>query len=397
MTNDGFADNKSRPTIGSAPAEPVPCRRLGLATDSIKQARSIVADLFEPRPILYWADFFGSMIVAYGCATLVLSGHLEWAVGIPLYLIAVVALYRLSLFMHEISHFRRGEMRTFKIVWNLLAGIPMLVPSFLYETHLDHHNTRHYGTHDDGEYLPLASGSWWGVVAFVAQIFYLPVLTFVRFLFVTPLSLVYPPLRRWVLEHWSSFVINLRFRRKITDKDPLKLWLAVEVACHLRVLLIFALIWTGIYPWYALLVMYGLAIGVLSLNHLRTLAAHRYRSSGTPMSHESQLLDSTDIVGGGLITTILCPVGLRYHALHHLFPGMPYHNLGQAHRRLMAELPADACYRQCVYPNIAAVVGELLSEIRANRRRAAIERTERPAPVLAKVNPPLSRQSEPVA
>jgi len=28
------------------------------------------------------------------------------------------------------------------------------------------------------------------------------------------------------------------------------------------------------------------------------------------------------------------PVGLRYHALHHYFPGIPYHNLGFAYQRL---------------------------------------------------------------
>jgi fatty acid desaturase len=38
------------------------------------------------------------------------------------------------------------------------------------------------------------------------------------------------------------------------------------------------------------------------------------------------------------------PVGLRYHALHHLFPFLPYHNLGKAHARLVAQLPAACPY-----------------------------------------------------
>jgi fatty acid desaturase len=38
------------------------------------------------------------------------------------------------------------------------------------------------------------------------------------------------------------------------------------------------------------------------------------------------------------------PVGLRYHALHHLFPFLPYHNLGKAHARLMAQLPPGSAY-----------------------------------------------------
>ena len=53
-----------------------------------------------------------------------------------------------------------------------------------------------------------------------------------------------------------------------------------------------------------------------------------------------------NVPGNPLITTLWAPVGLRFHALHHLLPGLPYHSLGAAHRRLLAELPADSPYRQ---------------------------------------------------
>ncbi len=45
-------------------------------------------------------------------------------------------------------------------------------------------------------------------------------------------------------------------------------------------------------------------------------------------------------------TLFVCPVGLRYHALHHVFPSIPYHQLGKAHKRLWKELPSNAPYRQ---------------------------------------------------
>jgi fatty acid desaturase len=86
------------------------------------------------------------------------------------------------------------------------------------------------------------------------------------------------------------------------------------------------------------------------------------------MTLEGQLLDSIDLSARDPLTLILCPVGLRYHALHHMFPGMPYHNLGAAHRRLSEELPADHPYHTCVYPSIWAALGELVSEIRRNRK-----------------------------
>ena len=39
------------------------------------------------------------------------------------------------------------------------------------------------------------------------------------------------------------------------------------------------------------------------------------------------------------------PVGLRYHALHHLFPTLPYHNLKAAHEYLLVHLPPESPYR----------------------------------------------------
>jgi fatty acid desaturase len=80
------------------------------------------------------------------------------------------------------------------------------------------------------------------------------------------------------------------------------------------------------------------------------------------MSHQEQFLDSTNIIGGW-ITGILCPLGLRYHALHHLFPAIPYHNLATAHRRLMDQMPADSIYRETAYPSYWSVIAELLAAV----------------------------------
>jgi fatty acid desaturase len=43
---------------------------------------------------------------------------------------------------------------------------------------------------------------------------------------------------------------------------------------------------------------------------------------------------------------VWAPLGLRYHAIHHLLPAVPCHNLGLAHRRLTNALPADSPYHQ---------------------------------------------------
>jgi len=337
----------------------------------LKQARRIVADLFERKVWIYWVDFLVSLTIGYGAALFLIHGTVPWRLRWVAYLVAVPALYRSSIFMHEISHFKPNEMRGFKAAWNLLAGIPMLVPSFFYESHLDHHKTKHYGTEADGEYLPLGSGSTWHVLAFFTQIFYLPLLTVFRFLVLTPLSLLIPRLRKWVLEHWSSFVINLSYRREMPDRPTLKSWLLVELLCSARAWAIPLIAVAGLVPWYNMFLLYALAIGVLSLNHLRTLAAHRYLSDGQTMTYHQQILDSTDIASASPWTLLLCPLGLRFHALHHLFPGLPYHNLATAHRRLVSQLPGSAPYHQVVYPNLSAVFKEFSQAVRLNGLAAA--------------------------
>jgi fatty acid desaturase len=341
---------------------------------SIKQARLIVNDLFVIRPWIYWTDFLVNLTVGYTAGAVLLKmPEVVWHWKAAAWLIAVVTLYRVSLFMHEVCHFKQNEMRGFKVAWNLLAGVPMMLPSFFYETHREHHNTHHYGTDHDGEYLPLGQGTWRDILAFFAQIFYLPILTFVRHLIITPISFLIPSFRKWVLEHWSSFVINLAYRREIRPSDPLRWWAAMEIACHLRAMVLVAVILSGMDPWYNALLIYSLAVGILGMNYLRTLAAHRYQSAGQAMSIEGQLLDSVDISANDWVTLALCPVGLRFHALHHLFPGMPYHNLGAAHRRLVHQLAQDHPYRSCVYPSIWAVLQELRNEIRRSKQSGSVK------------------------
>jgi fatty acid desaturase len=326
---------------------------------SPSEARRIVSDLFRPNPTIYWADFLSSLVVGYTAGGIYLQSTQVNAVSVTAFVVAVFALYRVSLFMHEIVHFKRHEMRGFKVCWNIFAGIPLLTPSFFYESHTAHHNTHHYGTEQDGEYLPLAHGTWRDVVLFLLQIVVQPGLVCLRFL-LTPVSFLRPAWRQWTLEHASSFVINFRYRREIPAGAPRAAWAAMDWACSARAWAIFLFIFLGLSPWTRVLQLYGLAVAILAINHFRTLVAHLYRNAGERMTHTEQLLDST-IITGGWLTELLCPVGLRYHALHHLFPSLPYHNMGEAHRRLMEQLPEGSAYHQVVFPSFYAVFKEFLT------------------------------------
>jgi len=340
----------------------------------IQQARRLVADLLVPNPAIYWVDFLASIVVGYGATMVYLAAPMFSATQVAAWLVAGLALFRVSLFIHEIVHFRRGEMTAFKVAWNVLAGIPLLMPSFLYEHHLDHHNARHYGTARDGEYLPLGVARLRTLLGYLGEIAILPLLAVARFLVGTPVSFLHPRLRRFVLERCSPLVINMRYRREIPADAPRGLWAAMEAACFLRACGLLTFLVAGSVNlggqsidvgWQRPLKLYLLAVLALGLNHVRTLVAHRFTSTGDRMSFADQLDDSINVEGRTPLVALMFPVGLRYHALHHLFPSIPYHNLGIAHRRIVAGMPAWESYREATYRTFGAAIRDLLASARA--------------------------------
>lgn len=340
--------------------------RLGDSAFSVREARSIVRDLFRPSPTAYWTDFLCSMAVAYAAFAISQRAALLSPLHLASYVVAVLAIYRSALFIHELSHLPDKTFRSFRIAWNLLCGIPFLVPTFLYYTHAAHHARRHYGTHDDGEYLPLASSPPWAIVGYLAQSFVIPVLAIVRFLALTPLSWISPRLRRWVQQHASSMIIDPNYVRPLPMRKELRTWRLQEVACFLFLVGAIVLIARGRLPWTIVPQAYAIAVGVIMLNAIRTLGAHRYLHGDRELSFVEQLQDSLNYPRWPLVSELWAPVGLRFHALHHLFPSMPYHSLPEAHRRLMEQLPADSVYRRTESAGLVRQVAELWKASRAS-------------------------------
>ena len=332
---------------------------------SLTQTRGLIRDLFRHRAAIYWTDFLLSMSVAYGAVAVYLSSVPFSPPYVIAFIVAAFALFRCGVFIHEIVHLPKGRLRVFRAAWNVLFAIPTLMPSFAYKSHADHHNPRRFGTAGDGEYLPLGAGPVRRIVLYFLQVPVLPALSIGRFLVLTPLSLLHPRLRRMVLERASSYGINPRYRRALPRHERRGAWVALEIAIFLELAAFFGLLLAGRLAWTVFAELYVLGVFTSGLNWVRTLAAHGYRNDGSTMSLVEQIEDSITIAGHPLLTELLFPVGLRYHALHHMFPSLPYHSLGIAHRRLMARLPADSPYRHTLRRSFLQAAGEVWRSARA--------------------------------
>jgi fatty acid desaturase len=343
-----------RPRADNASARP----RIADDVALLRAAAELSRDLNGAKPAIYWADFIGSAVLGYGAlaGAILLSGALAWISGI----VAVLALYRAGSFIHELTHIKHRDLPWFRFGWNVLVGVPLLVPSFLYEgVHNLHHNKTRYGTVEDPEYLPLALMKPWTVPLFVIVSALAPVAMLIRFGVLTPLSLLIPPLRNLVVERFSGLQINPLFRRRAPEGELKRQWYAQEAACSVWAITLIALVATGIVPPRAFLIFLGIAAGVMVLNQVRTLVAHLWENEGEAMTVTAQYLDTVNVPPPTLLPALWAPVGLRYHALHHLLPGVPYHNLAEAHRRITAAVEPSSPYHKASYAGLPGLVSDL--------------------------------------
>jgi fatty acid desaturase len=315
--------------------------------ETVKQVYPLVADLMRPRPLVYYADLALSAGVGWGA--LVAAGALfPRPAFAALLAVAAVALYRAGIFIHEITHIRPGTVPGFVAAWNIVVGIPLLLPSLLYVgVHGVHHAKAHYGTARDPEYLAIGGWPAWKVALWILHAGLLPVALVLRFLVLAPVSLFHPRLRAFVWGRASSLAVNPGWVRAAPAPGQRAAFVVLEAACFAWAAALAALLATGVIAWRYVLLGAAAAAIVGVLNQLRTAAAHRFRHrSDDAMTFEEQFLDSVNVPGHALVSALWAPVGLRFHALHHLLPGLPYHNLGMAHRRIAAALPAVASYHR---------------------------------------------------
>src|SRR5205823_11660443 len=162
----------------------------------------------------------------------------------------------------------------------------------------------------------------------------------------------------------SALVINHHYIRHA----PIDAAARAQEAGAFAVCWIGALLWwNGTLPASAIACYFSVSAIAHGINAARTLAAHRYDNEADELSMNEQLLDSCTIAPSSLpdraaghvataVRALVAPVGLRYHALHHWIPSLPYHNLGRAHRLLVTALTSEAPYGRTIEPGFTPII-----------------------------------------
>jgi fatty acid desaturase len=342
-------NDEVEPASGSAtPLDPIrACLGIERAT-----LRDLVGDLYRPSAAIYWSDLILSLTIGYGAFGLFPLRNPVSFMGAALYCVSVLACYRAIIFTHELAHHPLHELPAFRLTWEVFCGTPLLLPSYFYDEHRAHHAKRTYGTSRDGEYLayvrlPVPHALLLVGISPLA----FPALVF-RFLILTPLSLVSPKVRSFVLSRASSLVIDFDHRRSVAEASMPKRWMCQELACFGWCVLIAAGVVGGLIAFSRVIEAEVILTGIFALNALRTLVAHKYAGNRQTMEFYEQVLDSNDFPD--LLAELWAPLGLRFHAVHHLLPNLPYHSLKTAHRRLIAAIPPGGPFRACQHRSLIA-------------------------------------------
>ncbi len=320
------------------------------------------------RPALYWADLLLSAGVGWAlfvAACFLTPLQLSWW---PLAGGCALAFLRAAYFIHELAHRSERELPGFRAAWTVLVGVPILVPSLMMAPHRDHHRTATYGTARDPEYAPVPRWGRWRLLGALALYAWVPWLLAIRWTITATFSHLHPKARAHAIGRFSTADLHHEYVRPTPEGAEARTFLREELLCAAFAWTALGLTIAGILPWWVHLHRWAIMGAALIVNHARLLVIHRYE--GGPFDGAGQTLDTVTLGPDSPLTEIGAPLGSRFHALHHELPGVPYHDLGRLHRRLVAALPSDHPYRRTEVPGFVAAWRQRWAEA---RRAGAVE------------------------
>ena len=293
---------------------------------------------YQANLLIYYSDFLGSLILALVAFGVCLQ--VEWPLLILPYLLCCLLLYRAGAFMHELTHQSRNpRLRAFYHLWNLTAGALTLVPAVRFiGPHVTHHQSGIFRTQADPQYPLLRED--------------LP-----RALFILLVIPCIMPLYNFVLVVTSSFGY-LRVEQAIDEfltakGNPTGSEIASESLAEVIWLGRYTLVLWSLLAWFlpeAIPLAYAVHVGAWALTTWRIPLEHELRHLKTSSDESDQMEDSYTIEAP--LAALLQPLGLRFHTAHHMYPGVPYHNLRALHEELKRSRPG---YREKILPFWTAV------------------------------------------
>ncbi|WP_413206159.1 fatty acid desaturase family protein [Rhodospirillum sp. A1_3_36] len=295
---------------------------------------------FEPNPAIYFRDLLIPMALFFVCFAWAMNSE-GWMVLLP-WVIAAVSIHRAGMFAHEIVHRpAHRRMRAFNTFWNWTVGAIIMVPTLRFQKpHLTHHATGIFRTKDDPQYLLVRGNP--GMMALV--LFVVPlVMPLTNFLQILTGALggigLEETMERRAQARGFSVCTLLTKRQKIAVVRQSRFTLAAFI-------LYVALLPQTLPLYYSLMVAgWFLTVARIPLEH--ELERHAPHSN----AHD-QMLDSFTVETP--LALLIQPLGFRFHTAHHMYPGVPYHNLPALHAELKATNPE---YRGSIISLWAAIRG----------------------------------------
>lgn len=276
--------------------------------------------------------------------------------------IASVLLFRATAFMHEAYH-QTKNMKWFQNYYNLVHGFLHKIPSYGYDDHRFHHSPQTYGTRKDPEYETLGSKPKL-LVMFLPLFGMLLFAVFIAFRWVLIpflLPFIGAKGRNLIYRYASTFAMCPQYVRDEPTESERLTWYQQDFGCALYTLATAALIYSGVLPTQILVVWVITLYFIALINFYRVALNHRYFTEFDQTTHKGQVLDSVTLPLT-IFNAMFYPLGLGYHALHHMFPQIPYHNMGKVHNYLMENLPPDHPYRATCVKNYLSGFNQLLNK-----------------------------------